>query len=125
MRVTQIVGTVTATAVGIATVTMLRDGRVRAVQWAVAVDMAADNASVQIEVSRSNVSEIGTNDPPGMAFSQVSALNNLVTSGMVQGGINLYHPVDIPYKTGDKFYLNASVSGTVGATTTIKLWLDE
>lgn len=125
MRVTQLAGTVTTTATGIVTLTMLREGRIKAVQWAAAVDMAADNASVQVEVSRSNVSEIGTNDPPGNAFSQISALNNLVTSGMVQGGINLYHPVDIPYKTGDKIYLNASVSGTVGCTTTCKLWLDE
>lgn len=110
-RTLQLYGTASATASGVAQVTIPTASNIRQVSWAVEVDQVADNSRVVLQLSKSPSSQIGTNgalDP----FMELRAYGNLVTSGMIFGALNGSQPVQVQCRQGEIVYLHCFIVTT-------------
>lgn len=102
-----------ATANGVAIITVATAARLLGVQWAVDLDSITDGAGVVLELSATSATEIAVNEAQ-QCLSEVRWFGNFVTSGLAQTGINLWVPLPmVPCTQGQKLYLHAVISGTV------------
>lgn len=122
MRIYQLYATGSATANAAASVQMLRSGRIKSVRFAVSWDSVTDNAILFGEVALNNAGLTQQNDATGV-IAGFSANNNLLTSGMTMGAINIQHLLDCPITLGQFVYLNFLVpTGTLTHFT--RAWVD-
>lgn len=98
------------TAAAAASITFIKSGRIRFVNWDCILDGAADNDYVTCEVSLHPVSGIGQNDTRG-SIDQVTVRHNLATNGAINSVNNKSAPVDVPVGFGEKAYLNHAAGG--------------
>lgn len=110
-----------ATGNAVASITIPSRSKLVAVCWAVALDMSADNSLAFLELSKASATEIAVNGAQ-QCISEVRAANNLVTSGMALGCINLYQPTDVDLDQGQILYLHTSITTTTYYANLL-LWL--
>lgn len=111
LRTLQLYGTASATGNAVAQVTVPSKSTIKGILAALNVDSVTDNGIVIVELSKTATSQIATNgalDP----FFEMRYYSNFVTSGLVNGGQNLFVPVSVPCRQGEIIYLHATVSGT-------------
>jgi hypothetical protein len=109
MRTVQLYATGAATASAVANVTIPSAGKIRQVIVAAMTDLVADNGLIRLELSKTANSQLtvnGAQDP----FFTLALYNNLVTSGMTQGGVNQAYPLDVDVRQGELIYVHASVT---------------
>lgn len=112
MRTIQLYATGSATATAAAQVTIPSAGRIVGVQIELLIDSITDGASIRAELTKVATNQIATNgalDP----FLEVGIYGNFVTSGLAQGGVNQFFPVDVPVRQGEIIYVNTTVAGTL------------
>lgn len=124
MRTYKIYGNITGTANNVANVLIARTGRIRCIRWEAAFDAPADNASCVAELSTAPSTAAGTNDTPN-SIDELRSCTNLTTSGAFNGARSKQSVVDYPVAAGERVYLHATVSGSVGQPTTVFLDVDE
>lgn len=112
MRTLKLYGTGSATANGVASVTIPSAGTIRGVQCAVRMNSITDGAQLNIEVSRASAREVAVNGAQ-QCICEVVAEGNFVTSGLAQFGINQFFPTNVSVVQGQIIYLHALVGGTV------------
>jgi len=112
MRTIKLYGTGSASANGVASVTIPSAATIRGVQAAVRVNSITDGAQVNIEVSRASAREIQTNGAQ-QSICEVALEGNFVTSGLAQAGVNQFFPTSVAVTQGQIIYLHALVGGTV------------
>lgn len=117
MRVYKLYAAISSTGTNLATVTMVRPGRIRSIRWASGADVSADNSYSDVELSFQAVSNVNVNDTTG-SIDELRSQSNFTTSGQMQGAIHKQSLVDIPVSAGDRLYLNATNSGTHSARVT-------
>jgi hypothetical protein len=111
-----------ATANGAATITVPSASRLIAVQWAVVFGSTTNAAFCRLEISAASATEIAVNEAQ-QCISELDFYGNFVTSGLSNGGANLFVPVPgVPWAQGQKIYLHAVISGTVTFTGGAVLW---
>jgi len=111
-----------ATANGVATITIPGASRLIGLQWAVNFDSITDNGIVVMEISAASATEIAVNEAQ-QSISQICYQSNFVTSGLVNGAVNLFVPVpSVPWAQGQRLYMHATVSGTAVFTGGAVLW---
>lgn len=118
MRIYKLYGVVTTTANNIASIQLVRSGKIKGIQAAAYVDSNTDNAQLIVEASLVPVNQIAVNDTQGQ-LCELRWAGNFVTSGLSSEGINEFLPMDVPVQAGEKVYLNAQVGGTVSAGVTL------
>jgi hypothetical protein len=124
MRTYKLYASGNATTAAAAQVIVQRNGRIRAIRWAVGIDNITDNGILAAELALIPTSTIGTNDSIG-SIDEVQAQGNFVTSGLMLGGINVQRSVDTPVAAGERLYLNYYVSGTLAARITCFVDIEE
>jgi len=112
MRTLKLYGTGSTTANAVAQITIPSRSRIVGIQAGIRIDQVADNSALQLELSKSSASEIGVNGAQ-QCIASFGAYANLVTSGLTQGGINLFVPVDVQVEQGQIIYLHALVTTSV------------
>jgi len=118
-RILYATGSATATAA--AQLTVQSPTGLVGLQWAVDVDSVTDNAIVVLEISSINAFQAATNDARG-SISSVRYRSNFVTSGLAQGGINLWIPTAVRFRPQDILYLHVTVGGTATYVANITTW---
>lgn len=111
MRNVQLYATGSATGTSVAQITIPVATTIRGVHVALMVDSITDNARVQLEFSKVPSNQAGVNgafDP----FLEVDACSNFVTSGLMQGGQNMFFPLAVQCRAGEILYVHATVTGT-------------
>jgi len=104
-----------ASADAAAEITCLRPGRIKGIQFVTKADLDADGENYTVEVSKKPYLQSETNDSDGVLCVQ-AGYGYLLTSGFGDNGRNVYCPMDIPWATGEKLYLNGVLTGTGGVT---------
>jgi len=104
-------GTGSATANAVAQVIIPSKSRLRGALVCMWVDSITDNAQVNCEVSKASAREIAVNGSQ-QCILEVSSASNFVTSGLAQGAVNLFVPLDVDVIQGQIIYLHALVTGT-------------
>lgn len=122
MRSIKLYGTGLATGNAVAQVTIPSKGRIVGVQFAASIDSVTDGASLNIEVSRASAREIAVNGAQ-QCVAEINVYGNFVTSGLAQGGVNQFFPVDVDVDQGQIIYLHAVVAGTLNYFATVILWI--
>lgn len=111
-----------ATANGVATITVPTASRLILVQWCVNFDSITDNGVCTLELSAASATEIAVNEAQ-QCISELRYQSNFVTSGLLNGAVNFTTPIpQVPWSQGQKIYLHAVVSGTVVYTGGAVLW---
>lgn len=119
----KIYATGSSTANAVASITIPSRSKLVLVQWAVKFDSVTDNATAVLELSKSSATEVAVNGAQ-QCISELCYASNFVTSGLVNGGLNLCHPVDVQFDQGQILYLHAGlVAGTLTYTGGAVLWL--
>lgn len=114
--------TASATGNAAATITVPSACRLIGIQWAVNFDSITDNGVCTLEVSAASATEIATNEAQ-QCIGELRYQSNFVTSGLVNGAVNLVVPVPgVPWAQGQKIYLHAVISGTITYTGGAVLW---
>lgn len=111
MQTRQIYATGSATAESAANIQVPGAGAILGVQLSVNFTSITAGVTLQFELSMVNSSQVGTNDARDVVAT-LRAASNFVTSGLAQGGENVFYPVLIPVRAGDRIYLHASQGGT-------------
>jgi len=112
MRAIKLYATGSATGNAVASITNPTRGTLVGVQAAIKFDSITDGASVNLELSKAAASRIAINGNQD-SIAEFAWFGNFVTSGLSQGGVNLFVPVSFAIEQGAFIYLHASVSGTV------------
>jgi len=112
MSTLKIYATGAATANAAAQVTIPSRSRIKGVQFSIMANSVTDDAAVQIEISRASAREVAVNGAQ-QAVAEASIYGNFVTSGLAQGGVNVFFPCDVSVIQGQIIYLHAVVTGTV------------
>lgn len=115
MQTLKLYGAGSATANAVASVQIPSKTRIRQVQYALVFDSITDNATLNVEVSRSSAREIATNGAQ-QCICEIATTSNFVTSGLAQQSINGFVPCSIDVVQGQLIYLHAVVGGTVSYT---------
>lgn len=124
MRTYKITGAVTTTANNIANIQMVRNGKIKGLRYALSVDAPADNAAFNAELSLQPVSQVGTSNTQGV-IDEFRHVSNLTTSGAF-GSANMFQrSLDFPISAGEVLYVNATATGTITATFTIFIDVQE
>lgn len=123
MKTIKLYATGSATANAAAQITIPSRTTLVAVQCAIRINCITDGAQVDLEVSRASAREIAVNAAQS-AIVQVALESNFVTSGLEQGGANLFFPCSVMLEQGQFVYLHALVAGTVVYDATFILWLN-
>jgi len=106
MRAYFLFNSFTATADAGAQVQIVKNGRIRQVQWNCAADLDTDGELYVVELSLAPIFQGETNDAQGIV-SIIRARYHLLTSGASDNGVNASFPVDVPVQAGQLLYLNA------------------
>lgn len=104
-----------ATADNAAEITCLKPGRIKGIQFVTKGDLDADAENYTVEVSKKPFMQGETNDSDNVLCIQ-SGYAYLLTSGFGDNARNIYCPMDVPWATGEKLYLNGVLTGTTGVT---------
>jgi len=111
-----------ATANGVASITVPSPCRLIGMQWSVKFDSITDNGICTLEVSAASSTEIAINEAQ-QCIAEVSYQSNFVTSGLVNGSLVKAMPIPaVPWAQGQKIYLHAVVAGTITYTGGAVLW---
>lgn len=121
MRTLKLYGTGSSTANAVAQITLPSRLTVKGIQAAVKVDAITDNATVDLELSRSSATQVAVNGALDSVL-QIGVFSDFVTSGLAHSGINQFFPIDAPFDQGAILYLHAVVSGTVTYYATFIVW---
>lgn len=113
-------GSATANAVG--QITIPSRSRIVGVIWSIKFDAITDNASAVIELSKASALEIAVNAAQ-QCVSECCFYANFVTSGLMNGVANFYHPCDATFDQGQILYMHSLVTGTITFTGGAILWL--
>jgi hypothetical protein len=122
MRRLQIYGTGSATANGVAQVTIPAAAKLKAIQYSLIANSITDDVAVRLELIKVPTTQIAVNgalDP----FFQIGLWGNFVTSGLSQVGENGTARVDVDMRQGEIVYLHVSIAGTVTYYFNGILWL--
>lgn len=95
-----------------AQVTIPSASTIKGVLACLRADSVTDNGNLALEMSKVPTSLIATNgalDP----FFHIDFYSNFVTSGLSNGGQNIFVPLHVPCRQGEIVYVHAFVSGTV------------
>lgn len=110
MRTYKIYAAGSGTANNVASVTMVKSGRIKSFRWAVDMDMEANTDAVALEASLTPTSQIGTNDTIGVIDEVRSYANVAGTEAGIAGQINTQRTLDFPIGAGERIYINAVVT---------------
>lgn len=125
MRTYKLAFSITATGANLANLLLMRSGRIKSVSYSTRIDSLVDNTMVDVALSLSPVSNIGTSESIG-DFAQWGAAVQFVTSGLGYAGLNGTIPLDVQVGAGERVYLHALVSGTLtAAATTVFISVEE
>lgn len=109
----KVYATGSATANGVATVTIPANSRLIGVQWCLDLNSITDNAELVAELSAASATEIAVNEAQ-QCLSEVRLFGNFATSGLAQVGVNTLFPIPaVPFAAGQKIYLHIVITGTV------------
>jgi len=123
MYTRKLYATGSATANNAANIVVPTKGWLTQVQWCVKYDSITDNATAVLEISLASATEVAVNDAQ-QCISELAYASNFVTSGLVNGSIQLVVPVHVPLAQGQKIYLHAGlIAGTLTFTGGAILWL--
>jgi hypothetical protein len=111
MRRLQIYGTASATANGVAQVTIPASSKLKSISYSLNIDSITDNSLVRLELIKVPTTQIGVNgalDP----FFQLGAFGNFVTSGLTHSNVAGQQRVDVDMRQGEIVYLHCMIAGT-------------
>lgn len=118
----KIYATGSATANGVATVTIPANSRLISIDWALDINSITDNAELVAELSAASATEVGVNEAQ-QCLGEVRVFGNFVTSGLAQVGVNKQtHIPAVPFAAGQKIYLHVVVTGTLTYQGGAVLW---
>lgn len=119
----KVYATGSATGNNVAQVIVPSRSRLVMVQWAVKFDSITDNASCVLELSLAAATEVAVNQAQ-QCISEIAYFSDFVTSGLVNGAVNLVVPTDVILTQGQIIYLHAGlIAGTLTYTGGANLWL--
>ena len=96
----------------VASIDIPMQGRLIGVQWAFAAELDADQDSANAQLSFRSQGGFATNDDRGV-ISEVAQEHQLVTSGGIVTGVNMYAPLpDLPVGHGERLYLHLNVTAS-------------
>lgn len=111
-----------ATANGVATLTIPSASRLVAIDWAVNFDSITDNGICTLELSVASATEIAINASQ-QCIAELRYQSNFVTSGLLNGAVNKWTPMPgVPFAQGQFLYLHAVISGTIVYTGGAVCW---
>lgn len=123
MYTRKLYATGSATANNVANIVVPSKGFLVAIGWAMKFDSITDNATAVMEISLASATEVGVLGAQ-QCISELCYASNFVTSGLYNGGVNLYIPVHVPIAQGQQIYLHAGlIGGTLTYTGGAILWL--
>lgn len=96
--------------------------RLLGIQFAAYANSVTDDSGFTLEISQASSNEIAVNASQ-QCIAEVRYFSNFVTSGLAQGGINIFVPVDVTLLQGQLVYLHSNVTGTISYTCSAILWL--
>lgn len=118
----KIYATGAATANNVANILVPRPSTLVAVQWAVKFDSITDNGTCVLELSLASATEVATNQAQ-QCISELAYASNFVTSGLANGAVNMWVPVEVHFAQGQTLYMHAGlVAGTITYTGGATLW---
>lgn len=118
MRTVSLYGTAAATANAIAQIVIPSSATIKAVQFAIAIDQAADNSHLALELSKNPVTQLNVNGALDRFFEIRQYANGATTS---PGSLNGMQRVNVPCRQGEIIYLHAIITTTTFYGTFI-LW---
>lgn len=124
MRVYKLYATGTSTANNVASIQMVRNGIIRAITWACGIDGQTDNAQLALELSFQGTAQTAVNDTIG-PIDELRCVTNLLTSGMYNGEIHKSSNPNLPIGIGERLYVNAVISSTLGYYASCFIFVDE
>lgn len=96
----------------VASVDVPQDGHIVGVQFSVSMGMQADADRIAIQLAFASTSSLTVNDTRNV-IAEVRMANELVTSGGMLMGINVFYALpDIPVGAGERLYLHAAGTST-------------
>lgn len=119
-------GTGAGSANDVATIDIPRRGRIKGIQWSVALTGAdALDDGFHIEVSMTGAEEIRLNDAR-QSLLVVTTVQSFLTSGGGGSYDNGFVPMDFDIEEGDRVHLHAVLVGSAGPTyfAHFTLWLE-
>lgn len=106
----------------VASVDVVKTGKIVGVQWAASGDLDADNETFAAELSFSSSNGLATHDTKS-SFSAIRQALGLLTSGASSTGVNAMFPMpDIMVAEGERMYLHTT--GTA-ITVTAYVWVED
>jgi hypothetical protein len=107
---------------GVASVDVVKTGKIVGIQWAASGDLDADGETFAAELSFSSSSGLTSNDTKS-SISAIRQQNGLLTSGAIATGINQMFPMpDVQISEGERLYLHTSGTSIV---CTAYVWVED
>lgn len=120
----KVYATGSATANGVATITIPANSRLIGIDWAVDINSITDNAELVMELSAASATEVGVNEAQ-QCLGEVRLFSNFVTSGLSQVGVNKMTPIpSVPFAAGQKIYAHVVITGTLTYQGGAVLWFN-
>lgn len=104
----------------VASLDIQEDGVMDGVLMAMTADLDADGEVMSMEVSFSSTSGFATNDTRA-SIAGCAIQNGLLTSGAINGAVNIYVPIGMTVSGGERVYLHTS--GTAAAIGRVSAWI--
>jgi len=116
---------VTASANGISSIQIIRNGRIKGVCFAATFSTTSDGGGGYLELSTMPLEEEGDTLSEPHSVCGIRAVFSLVTSGAAQNSVNQFYAVDKPIGQGESLYLNFLEDGAVTGNFDVWVYVQE